>query len=320
MTSNYKVAGVWKQTVPKINVSSVWKTPTSAYINSNGSWKSWFLQGGINDDGFANYASNTLLNGTVFALSLQPDGKLVLGGNFTTFNGVTVNRIVRLNSDGTLDTEFTTNTGTGFSSGNYIYYIITQTDGKLVIGTDCTTFNGSSIGRLVRLNSDGTKDTTFATNIGTGANAVVGFISIQLDGKLIIHGNFTTFNGVTVNRIVRLNSDGTLDTAFTTNTGTGATGGATITTEASFVQPDGKIVVVGAFTTFNGVTVNRIVRLNSDGTRDTAFTTNTGTGFPLTPNCIVSQSDGKLVLAGSFTTFNGISRNRIVRIGGDVAI
>jgi uncharacterized delta-60 repeat protein len=244
------------------------------------------------------------------SIAVQSDGKIIIGGNFTTFNGTTVNRIVRLNSDGTRDTTFTTNTGTAFNSA--VDSIAIQSDGKIICGGSFTTFNGVTVNRIVRLNSDGTRDTAFSTNIGTGFTNNVWSIAIQSDGKIVVGGAFITFNGVTVNRIVRLNSDGTRDATFTTNTGTAFNNSNSIA-----IQSDGKIVCVGFFTTFNGTTVNRIVRLNSDGTRDTTFTTNTGTAFNDAVNSVAIQSDGKITAVGSFFTFNGTMVNCIVRLNSN---
>jgi uncharacterized delta-60 repeat protein len=265
---------------------------------------------GTRDTAFTTNAG-TGANGTVNSLVIQSDGKIVLGGSFTTFNGVTVNRIVRLNADGTRDTTFTTNAGTG--TNGVVSKVETQSDGKILIGGSFSGFNGVTVNRIVRLNSNGTRDTTFTTNTGTGADGIVDAIAIQSDGKIILGGDFTTFNSATVNAIVRLNANGTRDTAFTTNTGTGTVNGV----EVIVIQTDGKIIIGGGFTTFNGVTVNRIVRLNADGTRDTTFTTNAGTGTNDTVNAIAIQSDGKIVLGGGFTTFNGVAAIGIVRLNSD---
>ena len=321
MSAQTKISGTWRDmTAPYIKVSNNWNIAKSAWTKIDDGWRSWFLQGGLLDqidiidpDLLNTFTTNTVTgpNNTVSSIAIQSDGKIVLGGGFTTFNDVTVNRIVRLNSNGTRDTAFTTNTGTGLT-GN-VNAIAIQSDGKIVLVGAFGTFNGVTSVGIARLNSDGTLDTAFTTNTGTGTNNVVNSIAIQSDGKIVLGGQFTTFNGATVNRIVRLNSDGTLDTAFTTNTGTGASG----TVSAIAIQSDGKIVLVGQFTTFNGVTVNRIVRLNTDGTRDTAFTTNTGTGANGNVNAIAIQSDGKIVIGGLFATFNDVTVNRIVRLNSD---
>jgi uncharacterized delta-60 repeat protein len=214
-----------------------------------------------------------------------------------------------------LEREFTANTGTGFN--DHVYSVAVQSDGKIVIGGTFTTFNGVTANYIVRLNSDGTRDETFTTNTGTAFNSSVDSIAIQPDGKIIIGGGFTTFNGVTVNRIVRLNSDGTIDTTFATNTGTAFNGFAF----SIAIQSDGKLVIGGDFTSFNGATgVNRIVRLNSDGTRDTSFTTNTCTGFDNQVLSVAVQSDGKIVCGGSFFTFNGATVRGIARLNSNGTI
>jgi hypothetical protein len=131
-----------------------------------------------------------------------------------------------------------------------------------------------------------------------------------------VGGFFTTWNGATVNYIVRLNANGTRDTAFTTNTGTAANN----LVYAIAAQPDGKILVGGDLTTFNGTTVNRIVRLNANGTRDTAFTTNTGAGANGVIYAIAVQSEGGILVGGFFTGYNEINRSNIFRIGSELAI
>jgi uncharacterized delta-60 repeat protein len=303
----------WAKTAPWGKVSGTWAKAKEAYANVSGTWKQWWLDGGVNDRTFTEFDVYTGFNSTVSSIAIQSDGKIIVGGSLTTFNGVSVNRIARLNSDGTLDTAFTTNTGTAFNSN--VLSIAIQSDGKIVCGGGFTTFNGVTVNYIVRLNSDGTRDTSFTTNTGTAFNDWVYSMAIQSDGKIVIGGGFSTFNSTTVNRIVRLNSDGTRDTTFTTNTGTAFNDWV----RSVAIQSDGKIVIGGHFTTFNGTTVNRIVRLNSDGTRDTAFTTNTGTAFNSWVFSIAIQSDGKLVLGGIFATFNGVTVNRIVRLNSDGA-
>ncbi len=266
--------------------------------------------GGTHDTAFTT-GTGTGFNDLTTQIAIQPDGKIVVVGWFTTFKGATVNRIVRLNADGTHDTAFTANTGAGF--GLFTNVAVVQSDGKILIGGVFADFNNATANRIVRLNADGTRDTTFTTNTGTAFNDSVYAIAIQSDGKILVGGDFTTFNGTTVNRIVRLNADGTRDTTFTTSTGTAFN--AYINTVA--IQSDGKILVGGSFTNFNGTAVNRIVRLNADGTRDTAFSTAVGSGFNSFVISIAIQSDGRIVISGSFTTFNGVQSFFIVRLNAD---
>jgi uncharacterized delta-60 repeat protein len=240
---------------------------------------------------------------TVYTTSIQSDGKVIIGGDFTSYNGTAINRIARLNSDGSLDTTF--NVGTGAT--NRVLITSLQSDGKVIIGGYFTSYNGTAINRIARLNSDGSLDTTFV--VGTGVNNEVQTITIQSDGKVIIGGVFSSFNGTTRGRIARLNSDGSLDTTF--NVGSGAVG-AVYTTS---IQSDGKVIIGGLFTSYNGTAINRIARLNTDGSLDTTF--NVGTGANNTIRTTSIQSDGKVVIGGEFTSYNGTGRNYIARLGTD---
>jgi uncharacterized delta-60 repeat protein len=269
----------------------------------------------LNSDGTLDTAfttnNGTGASSTVNSIAIQSDGKILVGGQYISWNGTTAGGLVRLNSDGTLDTAFTTNNGTG--SNSVVASIAIQSDGKILVGGSFSSWNGVAVGRIVRLNSDGTRETTFTTNNGTGGNTTVETIAIQSDGKIIAGGQFSSWNGTSVGRIIRLDSTGARETAFTTNIGTGSSG----TVQKITIQSDGKILVCGTFALWNGITVNRIVRLNSDGTRDTAFTTNTGTGAESTVNSIAIQSDGKILVGGAFTSWNSITVNRIVRLNSD---
>jgi len=262
-----------------------------ARLNTNGSLDTTFSVGA----GF---------NNPVNSIVQQSDGKLVVGGNFATYNGTSANGIARLNTDGSLDTTF--NIGTGFLT-RAINSIVQQSDGKFIVGGDFTSYNGTSINRIIRLNTDGSLDTTFS--VGTGFSGIVNSIILQSDGKLVVGGNFTSYNGTSRSRLARLNTNGSLDTTFSVGTGFD-------NIPYSIVQQsDGKLVIGGNFTTYNGSTRNRIIRLNTNGSSDSTFST--GTGFGSTVNSIVQQSDGKIIAGGSFTTFNSTNRNRIARLNTD---
>ena len=99
-------------------------------------------------------------------------------------------------------------------------------------------------------------------------------------------------------------------TGFNTNLGTGFNS----TTEHIAIQSDGKIVICGSFVLLNGNNRKRLVRLNSNGTEDTSFYTNLGTGFSYRTQIIAIQSDGKILVGGEFTSFNGNTRNGLVRL------
>lgn len=264
-------------------------------------------QPGSNDSTFnttdLGFGNGDGFNNTVFSTAVQSDDKVIVGGTFTSFNGSSINRIARLNEDGSLDTTF--NPGIGFN--NSVRTIVLQLDGKMIIGGDFTSYNGSVFNRLTRLNSDGSIDVSF--NIGAGFNGQIFSATIQSDGKIIVAGGYTSFNGITRNRIVRLNQDGSLDYTFDPGSG------FNWTTRSISIQTDNKTVIGGDFTNFNGITCNRLVRLNIDGSFDSSF--NTGTGFNGTINSASIQLDGKVITGGAFTLFNGTSCNNIVRLNED---
>jgi uncharacterized delta-60 repeat protein len=253
-----------------------------------------------------NNFDNTIgFNGSVNlnCIVVQPDNKIIVGGSFTQYKGVSENYIIRLNSDGTKDLTF--DNSIGFDTG--VGVIALQPDGKIIVGGDFTTYKGVSANRIVRLNSDGSIDTTF--NYGTGFNDITRSIAIQPDGKIIIGGFYTTYNGLANVRIIRLNSDGTKDLTFDNAIGFSSTA------RALALQSDGKILVGGNFTTYKGVSANRIIRLNSDGSKDLTF--NNSIGFNNTNNSMVLQPDGKILVCGLFTTYKGLTENRIIRLNSD---
>jgi uncharacterized delta-60 repeat protein len=320
-------------------------------LNSNGSLDSSFS------------VTGTGLDYDVQSLALQTDGKVVVGGSFSFYDGISRSRALRLNSDGTLDATFAL-AGTGFNAGvtsvaldaqggvfvagqfsnlgsvatpngvvkltntgavdstfigNSIGFnsspsgMAIQADGKILIGANTYySYDRAPVGAISRLLSDGSIDTTFAQT-GTGLNGWVKLIRPLPNGQILVAGYFTSYNGIARNDIARLNADGTLDTSFAT-TGTGFGGVSQVLDIA--VQTDGKIIVGGVFTSYNGTSRGRIARLNSDGSLDTTFVP-TGTGFDALVTCLAIQPDGKVIAGGMFLNFNGTNRYLIARLNSD---
>jgi uncharacterized delta-60 repeat protein len=141
--------------------------------------------------------------GSVYAIAVQSDGKILVGGQFSTYNGASIDRLARINPDGTLDSTFTAGVAGNMPA---ITTIVIQGDGKILLGGRFATCNGSNRNNLARLNPDGSFDASFLTD-GGGTNDIVRSIVVQSDGNLLVGGDFTTVNGVTKNRIVRLWAD-----------------------------------------------------------------------------------------------------------------
>lgn len=249
----------------------------------------------------------TAFNSSVEALAEDMLGKSYVAGNFTTFNGNSRTRLVRLNSDGTEDTAFATAIGTGFNGDVLTVHV--QTNSQILVGGNFTTFNGNTRNNLVRLNIDGSEDTTFYTNMGAAFDSIVSKVRELSTGKILAGGFFLNFNGNGIPGLAQLNSNGTEDTAFDTNLGTGFNHEVNDTDEMS----DGRLAIGGRLTLFNGNTRNSLVMLNANGSEDTAFYTNLGTAFNSTIHALQADST-KLVVGGSFSSFNGSTRNHLLRL------
>ncbi len=242
--------------------------------------------------------------GAVRASDIQSDGKILIGGSFSTYNGIAINSIARINTDGSLDTSFDPGTGVGPTTSYPLWAICVRSDGKILIGGNFITYNGTTVNSFALLNADGSLDVTF--NSGTGIDGAIYDIAIQSNGKILIGGTFSTYNGIARNSITRINTDGSLDLTF--NSGSGVDG----LIEDIAIQNDGKIIVGGWFTSYNGVSRKNITRLNSDGTIDLSF--NPGTGANDRVESVAVQNDGKIYIGGRFTSYNGTSLNRITRL------
>ena len=261
-----------------------------ARLHVDGSVDTSFNPGGGADD-------------TINAMAVQADEKVVVGGRFTRMGNRNRNGIARLNQNGAVDTSF--NPGSG--ADNPVLAVAVDSDGSILIGGDFTTYNNTPRGRVARLNANGSLDTGFSP--GNGANGAVQTLAVQPDGKVIVAGDFSEFDNQETHFIVRLHPNGMRDTSF--QTASGANG--FIHTVA--VQPDGKILIGGAFTDVGGVPRVRVARLNTDGTPDASF--NTGTGADDDVFALALQPDGKAIMAGEFTHVNGVVRNRLVRLNSD---
>lgn len=237
---------------------------------------------------------NAGLNGDVYATVVQPDGKILLGGSFTSIQPVgtatTQDRghLARLNADGTLDSSFHPN------ANDKVHSIAVQHDGKILIGGWFTSLQPGGTGTaftrsyLARLNADGTVDTGFVANL----NWIVRCVLPQRDGKILVGGQFTQVNNGSGNEprnyIARLNENGTLDTTFNPNAN-----GEVLTLA---LDSQDRIIVGGYFSNIGGATRYKLARLDAVGVAD---------GFsPVSSSyvyAVAMESDGSLLVGGDFT-------------------
>ena len=284
-------------------------------------------------------------NYAVYAVAIQPGGKILIGGAFSSVSGQARNGLAQLNADGTLSPAF------NFAgSGNWVYALAIQPDGKILVAGSFSFFGGQPHRNIARLNADGTMDAAFTTTVSNTVNCLV----LQPDGGILLGGNFTGVSGQVRKYIARLNADGVLDPQFNPGADNyihslalqpdgGILAGGRFTSLASAgrpyldrltsaglpdgtfysapdnyvyalaVQPDGKIVAGGRFTNVSGQISSHIVRLDTNGTPDPTFVAGANNNV----YALALQADGKLLVGGSFTNLAGQPCARLGRLNPD---
>jgi uncharacterized delta-60 repeat protein len=292
--------------------------PDNAPVSGNG------YVARLNHDGSVDASFGPNANGVVRALVLQPNGQIIIGGDFTTVQStgggtpLVRNHVARLNPDGTVDSSFNPN------ANGAVFAIAYQPNGQIVIGGSFTSVqpNGSTTttrNRVARFNADGSLDTTFNPN----TDRTVLALAVQSNGQIVVGGGFTEFtpngasSGSIRNCVARLNSDGSLDTAWDPE--------PNASVDAILIDPLGNILLGGQFTGFQpgGQTaptqIDSLARITPSGAVDTTFVVN-----PLASvSTIALQRDGKLVIGGTFTeifaedSLGASSINYVARINTD---
>ena len=312
-----------------IIITNLSSTINLARLNGNGSRDTSFNPSrGISLDGMDDGSGAATNPGTVYSVVLQPDGKVVVVGQFffvITAPGVSVPRscIARFNSDGSFDPSY--NPGTGFESDNpsplaahAVRQSLGANSGKIVIQGSFDRFDGHPVSGLVRINPDASYDSTFTTSFGTDPSSISGLFA-QSNDQIVVFGTFTSFRGVACSSIVRLNSSGVVDSGF--NTAAFQDYGDVAEIAAVAQQPNGKLIVAGYFHSLGSATANNVARLETTGVRDASFG---GTGADASASNVsavfVRTSDGKIFVAGYFSSYGGAPRNNMAWANGDGSV
>jgi uncharacterized delta-60 repeat protein/uncharacterized repeat protein (TIGR01451 family) len=257
-------------------------------INSNGTLDSTFL-------------NELAANDHVLVIAVQDNGKILLGGEFTEYDGVSKNRLVRLNDDGSIDENF--QIGSGFNEGlsyGEICSIVIQSDGKILVGGSFENFNGLDNYGLVRLEQSGKIDTTFNFNDENevSSNYIYG---------LALSENDEIFIGAR-NGVFKLTMDGRIDNSFNVELNDEDV-------HSILIQDDGGVIIGGEFTEVNSSPLEYLVKLNSDGTIDSSFQAN---GKVNNEVFVISKSsDNKILVGGRFSSFNGKSCYSLIRLNAN---
>ena len=257
-----------------------------ARLNTDGSYDSTFSIG-------------TGFNANVRTIAVQNDGKILVGGAFTTYQGTTYNYLIRLNSSGSVDS--------GFSLGTGPDTIVLQTDQKILIGGLFIEYDSNVTGKIARLTVAGFYDTSFDTGF-LGFNNTVYTIALQTDGSMYVGGDFTDYDGYSTSKIARLTTDGLVDASFSIGTG--------FNNSVFHIRllNNLNIIVSGAFTLYNTIPNNRIVELTYNGS---IASTSYGSGYNSSVRKSVVELSGNYLIGGDFTTYNSSNTNYITRLNSN---
>jgi uncharacterized delta-60 repeat protein len=237
---------------------------------------------------------------SVWAVISMDNGQSLLGGRFQTSHGLARRNIVRVNTDGSVDTAF--KPGNGFDGE--VRSIALRSDGQILAGGTFTSYNGKPAFGVALLSANGATSTPLpAPDVNN-----VRWVGVANEG-MYVGGAFTSINGTPCRSIARLTTTGSLDTGFD------ATNGANGTVNAGAVQADGKLIIAGNFTTYDGTARSHITRLNTDGRLDASFDPASGANGEIFGLKLLE--DGRVVVTGSFTMFNNQPRNGTMRLMPD---
>ncbi len=239
-------------------------------------------------------------------IKVTSDDQLLIGGNFLQVNGMPLTTLVRLDSDGSVDTDFATNivdVNVNGDTRGRVSDLVVQSDGKIIITGDFRRVDGVVRDGLARLNSDGSLDTSFAPPTISGA---VNSLALQEDGKVIAGGSFNFVGSQPWFGLARFNTDGSLDSAYNP------------APENSIVRDvvvdsDGKALIGGFFENMAGAMRPGLARLNTDGSIDDTFVPNTNSGT----DKIVLLNDGRLLISGQFSMIDGVAVTGFAKLKAD---
>lgn len=289
-----------------------------ARLNADGTVDTSFNVGGVGIG----------VNDRVLSCAIQSDGKILLGGGFIrSYNGVPVRNMIRLNVDGSLDTSFVYPYTYELGTFGSIHTINVTTDDKLIVSGNYSTEPGGQV-NLFQLNTDGSLDENFVkatvgqqyyrdTNYCSSCIAPIQNVVLQSDGKILVVGAFNSYLKYVRKNMARLQSNGAMDLQF-------APPLANRVINDVVIEPDGKFIIAGEFTTLQGFTHAKLARLNANGTRDASFSSGSGpthTSIPAPMPSVMDlnrQVDGKVIVSGIFSHYNGISATNITRITPEI--
>ena len=298
----------------------------------------------------AGFNSGSGLWGGFYDIALLPDGRIVCGGSFESFDGISQRGALRLTAEGEPDPTFAPQFAPG--DWNSVFGVALQNDGRVLLAGNFNEVNGSPALGLARVTANGATDENFdhdiegyffsvavadngnvyagGTLFNTGSGLVIldpygataasvladdaaDHLQTTPDGDILCGGRFQGLNG-NPGKLGRISAAGVLDTSLTVDVGPAV---GTISDVA--LQPDGRILISGSFAQVDGMPRNNIARLEADGSLDLSFVP--GTGFDVQVNAIAVLPNGDILVGGPFTTYNEVVLNgNLVRLDASGAL
>ncbi len=241
---------------------------------------------------------------------VQPDGKILVGGAFSSVQGAPRNGLARLNADGTLDTSFVP----PFFVTSVIPLarnMVVQPDGRILVSGEGLNAGGSAYYSIVRLMPDGSVDPTF-TLLSMAVSRGVEGLALQPDGRILIGGDFSNIGPASAKTIARLNADGTLDPSFSLEPVTSSYGGRVV---SIVLQPDGSVLIGGDFAaTAGGLNFTCLARIRADLTLDPGFRPVFNLNEGAIVRSIQPRADGPMYVTGQFSSINGATKISVARL------
>lgn len=257
-------------------------------------------------------------NNFVESLAVDELGRVYVGGRFTSFNQVSVNRIVRLLSNGQVDNSFQTGTGVECQTGSFVCTVTDikiLPDNKILLVGWFDSYDGTQVGggvgTIIRLLEDGSLDPTFnnLNNFGGGISDV----EIMTDGSILVAGDFSVVNGQTRRKLLRLQSNGQVDESFPNHS---YSGGVSIESVKTILKrSDGKLLIGGDFQTINGISCKRFALLEANGQLNSSFNASIGPDYYI--SSLVALGNGNILVGGGFSSWNNEIRSGIAFISQD---